>query len=164
MLFRSAGVVTRLREAERDLERLRSAQLLGGAAELAGRAEDVHGAAFVAHRVPDGVAADGIRKVALDIRGRMAADRPGVVAAIGVSDGRPTVVVAVNEAGRAGGLRAGALVLAAAGALGGRGGGKDDVAQGGGAPLGDQADDVISGAFSAVRATISDIMDAGVVG
>ena len=161
---RIAGVVTRLREAERDLERLRSAQLLGGAAELAGRAEDVHGAAFVAHRVPDGVAADGIRKVALDIRGRMAADRPGVVAAIGVSDGRPTVVVAVNEAGRAGGLRAGALVLAAAGALGGRGGGKDDVAQGGGAPLGDQADDVISGAFSAVRATISDIMDAGVVG
>ena len=60
-----------------------------------------------------------------------------MVAAIGVTDGRPTVVVAVNDAGRARGLRAGALVLAAAGALGGRGGGKDDVAQGGGAPLGD---------------------------
>ena len=53
---RIAGVVTRLRDAERELERLRSAQLLGGAAELAGNAEDVDGAAFVAHRVPDGVA------------------------------------------------------------------------------------------------------------
>ncbi len=161
---RIAGVIARLRDAERDLDRMRSAQLLGGAADLAGTAEDVRGASFVAHRVPDGVGADGIRKVALDVRGRMSAERPGVVAAIGVSDGRPTVVVAVNDAGRARGLRAGALVLAAAGALGGRGGGKDDVAQGGGAPLGDGANDAINGAFGAVRALISDIMGAGAVG
>jgi alanyl-tRNA synthetase len=160
---RIAGVVSRLREAERDLERLRSAQLLGGAAELASGAEDVHGAAFVPHRMPDGVPADAIRKVALDIRGRLTADQPSAVAAIGLLDGRPTVVVAVNDAGRARGLRAGALVLAAAGALGGRGGGKDDVAQGGGAPLGDRADSAINESFSAVRALISDIMGAGAV-
>ncbi len=161
---RIAGVITRLRDAERDLEQFRSAQLLGGAADLAANAEDIHGAGYVAHRLPDGVGADGIRKVALDVRGRMAADRPSVVAAIGVSDGRPTVVVAVNKAGRARGLRAGALVLAAAGVLGGRGGGKDDVAQGGGAPLGDRADDAINGAFGAVQLLISDIMGAGAVG
>jgi alanyl-tRNA synthetase len=161
---RIAGVVTRLRDAERDLERLRSAQLLGNASELAAGAEDVHGAAFVAFRVPDGVPADGIRKVALDIRGRLAADRPGVVTVIGVTDGRPTIVVAVNDAGRANGLRAGALVLAAAGALGGRGGGKDDVAQGGGAPLGDRADEAVTGAFSAVSGLIRDIMGTGAVG
>ena len=58
---------------------------------------------------------------------------------------RPTVVVAVNDAARARGLTAGALVLVAAGALGGRGGGKDDVAQGGGAPLGDGAAQAIRG-------------------
>jgi alanyl-tRNA synthetase len=161
---RISGVVTRLRDAERELERLRSAQLLGGAADLAGSAEDVAGAAYVAHRVPDGAAADAVRKVALDIRGRLAADRPSVVTAVGLSEGRPTVVVTVNDAGRAAGLRAGALVLAAAGALGGRGGGKDDVAQGGGAPLGDQADEAIAGAFGAVRALIQDILDAGAVG
>ena len=160
---RISGIVTRLRDAERDLERLKSAQLLGNVAELARGAEDVEGAAFVAHRVPDGVAADGIRKVALDIRGRMPADRPGVVTALGLTEGRPTVVVAVNEAGRGHGLRAGALVLAAAGALGGRGGGKDDVAQGGGAPITERADDVISGAFSAVRVLIRDIMGASAV-
>jgi alanyl-tRNA synthetase len=161
---RIAGVVTRLRDAERDLERMRSAQLLGGAADLASGAEDVRGAAFVPYQVPDGVPADAIRKVALDIRGRLAADRPGVVATIGLQDGRPTVVVAVNDAGRARGLRAGALVLAAAGALGGRGGGKDDVAQGGGAPLGDQANAAIIESFGALRVLISDIMGAGAVG
>jgi alanyl-tRNA synthetase len=94
----------------------------------------------------------------------MQADRPGVVTVIGVVDGRPTVVVAVNDAGRERGLRAGAIVLAAAGALGGRGGGKDDVAQGGGAPLGDHVDEALTGAFNAVRVTIGDIMGGGAVG
>jgi alanyl-tRNA synthetase len=161
---RISGIVTRLREAERDLERLQSAQLLGGAAEEADRAADVSGAAFVAYRVPDGVAADQVRKVAVDIRGRIPADRPGVVMAIGVVDGRPTVVVAVNDAGRSRGLRAGALVLVASGALGGRGGGRDDVAQGGGAPLGDRAAELIESAGEAVRTLIRDIMGSGAVG
>jgi alanyl-tRNA synthetase len=161
---RISGIVTRLREAERDLERLQSAQLLGGAAEEADRAEDVSGAAFVAYRVPDGVAADQVRKVALDIRGRIPVDRPGVVTAIGVVDGRPTVVVTVNDAGRSRGLRAGALVLVASGALGGRGGGRDDVAQGGGAPLGDRAAELIGSAGEAVRTLIRDIMGSGAVG
>jgi alanyl-tRNA synthetase len=161
---RIAGIVTRLRNAERDLERLQSAQLLGDAAQEADRAEDVDGVAFVAYRAPDGVAADQIRKVTLDIRGRLPTDRPGVVLAIGVNDGRPTVVVAVNDAGRSRGLRAGALVLGASGALGGRGGGKDDVAQGGGAPLGGRADELISAADAAVRALIRDIMGPGAVG
>jgi alanyl-tRNA synthetase len=74
------------------------------------------------------------------------------------------VFFAVNDPCRDRGLRAGALVLAAAGALGGRGGGKDDVAQGGGAPLGSQADSVINESFSAVRALIADILGAGAVG
>jgi alanyl-tRNA synthetase len=158
---RISGIVTRLREAERDLERLRSAQLLGGAAAEADRAEDVNGAAFVAYRVPDDVGADQVRKVAIDIRGRIPADRPGAVMAIGVADGRPTVVVTVNDAGRSRGLRAGALVVAASAALGGRGGGRDDVAQGGGVPVGDRAAELIGSAAEAVRALIRDIMGSG---
>jgi alanyl-tRNA synthetase len=160
---RVATIVTRLRDAQRDLERLNSARLLDSAAELAKDAADVAGAALVAHRAPDGVAADGIRKLALDIRGRLAADRPGVAVVVGVPADRPTVVVAVNDAGRSRGITAGALVLAAAGALGGRGGGKDDVAQGGGAPLGDGAAQAIDASFNAVRAAIADIMGSGSV-
>jgi alanyl-tRNA synthetase len=154
---RISGIVTRLRDAERDLERLQSAKLLGNAAELAGGAADIGGVAYVAHQVPDGTAADGIRKLAIDIRGRLASDRAGVVVVAGVPADRPTVVVTVNDAARARGLAAGSLVLIAAGVLGGRGGGKDDVAQGGGAPLGDQAPQALAAAFEAVRTTIRDI-------
>ena len=160
---RVSSIVTRLRDAERDLQRAQSAQLLGGAGDLAGRAADVGGAAYVAYQVPDGTPADGIRTVALDIRGRLAPDRPGVVVVAGVPADRPTVVVAVNDAGRARGIKAGRLVLAAAGALGGRGGGKDDVAQGGGAPLGDETGPAIANSFGVVASAIQDIMVGGAV-
>ena len=49
---RVAALVARVRDAERELDRLRSAQLLGEAADVAHGAEDIGGAAFVAHRVP----------------------------------------------------------------------------------------------------------------
>jgi alanyl-tRNA synthetase len=160
---RIAGLVGRLRDAERDLDRLSAARLLADAAAVAAGAADVSGTAYVAHRAPDGTAADGIRRLALDLRGRLAADRPGVVVVIGVPADRPTVVVAVNEAARARGLTAGSLVLAAAGALGGRGGGKDDVAQGGGAPLGENTAPAIERAFMAVRTIIGNVMEPGSV-
>ena len=154
---RIASLVSRLREAERDLDRLRSAQILGGAAELAGRAEEVGPVALVAYQVPDGTTADDIRKLALDVRGRFPQQRPAVVMIAGVPADRPAVVVAVNEAARALGLAAGALVRSAAQILGGGGGGRDDIAQGGGAPQGDQASQAISGAFEAVRAVVRDM-------
>jgi len=160
---RVAGLVGRLRDAERDLQRLRSSQLLGAGAELASHPEEVGGAAFVGHRVPDGTAADGIRKLALDLRGRLPVQRPGVVVVAGVPADRPVVVVAVNDAARSAGLAAGALVLPAAEVLGGRGGGKDDIAQGGGAPLGSAAPAVIDQAFDAVRAVVGNTMDRGSV-
>jgi alanyl-tRNA synthetase len=99
---------------------------------MAAGAEDVRGTGFVG-RVVDGAAGGDARTLALDVRGRLPGDRPGVVVVIGVRDGKPAVVVAVNDAARDQGLSANALVRAAAGALGGSGGGKDDVAQGGGA-------------------------------
>jgi alanyl-tRNA synthetase len=158
---RVAALVTRVRDAERELDRLRSAQLLGAAAELTRGAEDIGGAAFVGHRVPDGTTADGIRKLALDIRGRVAAGRPAVVMVVGIPADRPAVVVAVNERARELGLDAGSLVREAAGRLGGGGGGRDDVAQGGGAPLGDRAPSAIGEAFDAVRAVVRDMVGPG---
>jgi alanyl-tRNA synthetase len=158
---RISGIVTRLRDAERDLERMQSAQLLGNSGDLAQRAEEVAGVAYVAYQVPDGTSADGIRKVALDVRGRLSPERPAVVVVAGVPADRPTVVVTVNDAARARGLKAGPLVLAATGVLGGRGGGKDDVAQGGGAPLGERAAQTIAESFRVVTSAIKDIMETG---
>ncbi|GII80853.1 alanine--tRNA ligase [Sphaerisporangium rufum] len=126
------GIVTRLRAAERELERLRSAQVLAVAGELAAAARDIGGISLVTHRAPDGTSPDDLRKLALDVRGRFPADHAAVVLVAGVPADRPVVVAAVNDAGRTRGLAAGRLVGVAARALGGGGGGKDDVAQGGG--------------------------------
>jgi alanyl-tRNA synthetase len=127
-------VVERLRAAEKEIERVRVQQLLAAAGRLAGEAKDVYGVSFVGHRA-DGAGAGDVRKLALDVRGRLRRGAPGVVAVIGSTGGRPAVVVAVNEEARAWGLSANTLVRAATGLLGGSGGGKDDVAQGGGTDL-----------------------------
>jgi alanyl-tRNA synthetase len=156
---RISGVVTRLRDAERELAKLRSASLLEASGSLAAAAENIGGVAFVAHRVPDGTDADGIRKLALDVRGRIPAAQPAVVAIAGVPADRPVVVVAVNEAGRGTGLSAGALVGAAAKVLGGGGGGKPDVAQGGGSP--NAGANELNAAFDTVRRALRDTGRAG---
>ena len=151
---RIAGLVTRLRDAERDIARMQSARLADIAAELAAGAFEVNGVLFVAHQAPDGTPADAIRKLALDVRGKIPAGRPAVVMITGVPADRPVVVIAVNEAGREAGLAAGALVGGAAKALGGGGGGKPDIAQGGGAPNAGPA--AISAALEAVRTALRD--------
>ena len=55
-----------------------------------------------------------------------------MVVVIGDGDDKVAVVAAVNDAARERGLSANALVSALGPLVGGRGGGKDDVAQGGG--------------------------------
>jgi len=151
---RISNVVTRLRDAERELARLKSAQLLEASGQIAASAENIYGVAFVAHRVPDGTDADSIRRLALDVRSKIPAQQPAAVALIGTPADRPVVVVAVNEAGRGSGLSAGTLVAAAARALGGGGGGKPDIAQGGGAPGAGAA--ALNVAFDSIRGALRD--------
>jgi alanyl-tRNA synthetase len=127
-----ADLAERLRAAEKELEKVRAGQVLAAAAGLAAGPKDVFGVAYVGQRAPDGVNGGDLRKLALDVRGRMPADRPAAVTVLSVNDGKPAVVVALNDTAREWGLKAGDLVRVAAEHLGGRGGGKDDVAQGGG--------------------------------
>ncbi|HVX70206.1 MAG TPA: alanine--tRNA ligase [Mycobacteriales bacterium] len=143
LVDRVQTVVARVRELEKELERVRGAAVLSGAGDLASAAVVVDGLAVVAHRTPDGTPADDLRKLALDVRNRLDTAAAGVVAVASVSDGRAVVVVAVNESGRERGLRAGDIAKAVAGQLGGGGGGKDDVAQGGGTAV-DRLDDVLA--------------------
>jgi alanyl-tRNA synthetase len=151
---RISNVVSRLRDAERELTKLRSAQLLEGSGQIADTAESLGGVAFVAHRVPDGTDADSMRRLALDVRSKIPALQPAAVAVIGSPADRPVVVIAVNEAGRGFGLSAGTLVSGAAKALGGGGGGKPDIAQGGGAPGAGPA--ATNAAFDSIRSALRD--------
>ncbi|MEO3766682.1 alanine--tRNA ligase [Streptomyces sp. B8F3] len=129
---RISGMLARLKDAEKEIEKFRAEKVLQAAAGLAEGARDVGGVALVAARVPDGTAAEDLRKLVLDVRGRIPGDRPAVVALFSVAAGRPLTVIATNEAARERGLKAGDLVRTAAKTLGGGGGGKPDIAQGGG--------------------------------
>ncbi|WP_420114249.1 alanine--tRNA ligase [Pseudactinotalea sp.] len=129
---RISGLLSKLKDAEKQLAEMRQGQLLGNAGELAAGAQDVHGTRAVVRHVGDVASADDLRTLVLDLRERLGNDGAAVVALTGIAGERPVVVVATNESARAAGIRAGALVRAAATALGGGGGGKDDIAQGGG--------------------------------
>jgi alanyl-tRNA synthetase len=148
--------ISRVRELEKELERMRAADVLEQAGDLVAGATDEYGVAVVAHRAPDGTSGDDLRKLALDVRSRLSADRPAVVATLAVTDGRPVVVVAVSDKGREWGLAAGDLVRVAAAALGGGGGGRDDVAQGGGSKP-----EAIDEALAAVRHRIGERVTGG---
>ncbi|MFL6077962.1 MAG: alanine--tRNA ligase [Mycobacteriales bacterium] len=129
---RVAGLLDRLRAAEKRLERIRAAQVARVAADLAAEAVVVDGVAVVTHHDTEAGDGDELRRLALGVRDRLR-DGPAVVAVAGVPADRPLVVVAVTDQARERGLRAGRLARLAAGVLGGGGGGRDDVAQGGGA-------------------------------
>jgi alanyl-tRNA synthetase len=142
-------IVERLRTAEKEIEKVRLGQLLAGGAQLAADAVDVGGVRLVAHRV-DGAGGADVRNLALDIRGRLPQEQGGAVVIVGAADGKVSVVAAVNDAGRARGVSANDLVGAIGPFVGGRGGGKDDVAQGGGTDA-----SRIDEALAAARATVA---------
>ncbi|MFF9913092.1 alanine--tRNA ligase [Streptomyces sp. NPDC013457] len=127
-----SSMLGKLKDAEKEIEKFRAEKVLQAAAGLVETAKDVRGVALVTGQVQDGTSADDLRKLVLDVRGRIPSDRPAVVALFTTANGRPLTVIATNEAARERGLRAGELVRTAAKTLGGGGGGKPDVAQGGG--------------------------------
>jgi alanyl-tRNA synthetase len=127
---RVQSLVDRLRAAEKELDRLRAESALAGAASLAHAARDVAGVAVVAAEVPGAIGGKDLRTLALDVRGRLDPGRPGVVVLAARGAGAVDFVVATNEAARARGIAADAVVGAFAPPVGGRGGGRADLAQG----------------------------------
>ncbi|WP_240195333.1 alanine--tRNA ligase [Nocardioides faecalis] len=148
MVARVAEMVERLRQSEKEMEKIRLAQLLSGGAALAEGAKDVAGVRLVAQRV-DGATGGDVRTLATDVRARLVGDAPAVVVLIGAADGKAAVVAALNDAAQARGLKAGDLVRAAAPLLGGKGGGKADLAQGGGTDV-TRIDDALAAVTAAV--------------
>ncbi|MBQ0926602.1 alanine--tRNA ligase [Saccharopolyspora endophytica] len=152
---RIQGVVSKLRSAEKELAQLRISQVLNSAGELADKGTDVHGVTLVAEQVPDGVDGNALRALAGEIRGRLGS-RPSVVALFSAEEGKVSFVVGVNDAARDKGIAAGKLVPSFAAEVGGRGGGKPDMAQGGGSnPAG------ITAAIGALRTGVDQVVAGG---
>ena len=127
---RISDLLEKMREIEKELAALKSAQALASAGQLLGRQEKIGPSKVIITQVGDGISGDDLRTMALDLRNR---DSHSVVALLSINSDRVTLVVAASDEARTSGVKAGALVKIGSTALGGGGGGKDDFAQGGGA-------------------------------
>ena len=127
---RVAKLVAQLKAAEKQIADLKSAQVLSDVSSIVATSRDLGGVGYIAHRA-DGVSGGDLRTLAVEIRNRVQ-NQPAVVSVIGGAPDKPNIVVVTTQGARDRGLSAGELVRTASETLGGRGGGKDDIAQGGG--------------------------------
>ena len=144
---RISDLLTKFKEIEKELAQVRSAAAMADVSKFASGAKKVGETTLIATRIPDGIAVDDLRKIALDLRNR---DSDSVIALVSVVDSKPVLVVAVSDVARARGVKAGALVKVGSTVLGGGGGGKDDFAQGGGTEV-----SAIDSALQAIELAIS---------
>ncbi|MFC8043070.1 alanine--tRNA ligase [Nocardia sp. NPDC057353] len=144
-------LVERLRVAEKELERNRTAAVLASAATFAERAERIGSVLLVAAAAPAGIGGGDLRTLATDIKGRLGGE-PGVVVLLGNADGKVPFVVAVNKPAQELGFKAGDLVSSFGPGIAGRGGGKPEMAQGSGSdPSG------IEAGLAAVRGRVGEL-------
>ncbi|MFT4249587.1 MAG: alanine--tRNA ligase [Pseudomonas sp.] len=117
----------RQKKLERELEALKAKAASGATADLAGSAIDVAGIKVLAARL-DGFDAKALRE-AVD---RLKSQLPDLVVVLaGVIDAKVALVAGVNGS-PTGKVRAGELLAHVASQIGGKGGGRPDLAQGGG--------------------------------
>ena len=144
---RVAALVEERRKLERELAEAKKALALGGGGAAAASAdEDIAGVKF-SGQVLQGMDPKELRGLLDEAKNRIGS---GVAAIVAVNEGRAAFAVAVTE-DLTGRFDAVSLVRAGVAALGGQGGGgRPDMAQGGG-PDGDKAQD----ALAAVRAALT---------
>ena len=127
-------LVERLRVAEKELDAVKAAAVLASAGEFVGKAERFGDVRAVVAQAPDGVGGNDLRTLVTDIRGRLGTD-PAVVVLFGTVSGKVPFVVSTNKAAQDAGIAAGDLVAAFGPSIGGRGGGKPELAQGSGSDV-----------------------------
>ena len=122
-------LLEKIKEIEKELAAVRSAQALGTVSAIAESVTKVGQVDLITAVLPDGISGDDLRTISLDLRNRFATS---VIALISSAAGKSVLVVAASDSARALGAKSGALVKIGSAVLGGGGGGKDDFAQGGG--------------------------------
>ena len=143
---RVATLAETVRKLEKELADAKKALALGGASAAAVEPETVNGVLFLG-QIFDGLDPKELRGLANDAKVKLGT---GVAAFVTVNDGRASVLVAVTD-DLVGTLNAVDLVRKGVEALGGQGGGgKPDMAQGGG-PDGEKAAEAIA----AIRASLT---------
>ena len=146
---RVSGIVQRLREAEKQIEAARRAQLTADLADVSAASVQVGDVDLYAFEAPAGLDGGALRELALATRAKAGQERSTVVVVLSVTGDKVAAVAAVNDTGQKAGLTARDVLAAAMPSIEGRGGGKADVAQGGGSnPAG------VATALAAVRSSL----------
>jgi alanyl-tRNA synthetase len=124
---KARALAERIRRLEREIESFKAKAASSAAADLASAAVDVGGIKVLAARL-EGIDAKGLRE-AVDRLKQQLGDT--VVVLAGAQEGKAALVAGVNGAAT-GKVKAGELLAHVAGRIGGKGGGRPDLAQGGG--------------------------------
>ena len=136
-----------LKDAERELAKARSAALGSNVDALIGAPEQIGPVQLWCFTAPAGTSANDLRELISQARGKQA----GAAALVGftIDDGKVAAVAAATKLAVQAGVNAGEMLQLAMAQIDGRGGGKADLAQGGGSnPNG------IAAAFQAITAAL----------
>ncbi|HEX6367199.1 MAG TPA: DHHA1 domain-containing protein, partial [Agromyces sp.] len=145
LVDRVGDLVTSLKAAEKKIQAYEAKALTDRVPALAEKAVRTGDVLLVAETLGTLGSADEARSLAQAVRGKLG-DAASVVALAAEVGGKPVAIVATSPAAREAGANAGTLAKAMAQVLGGGGGGKPDLAQGGGNDVG-----AIPSALEAVR-------------
>lgn len=132
---RISSLLAALKDAEKKIASFQAAALAERIPSLIEGAVKARGLTTVIQNLGSVSSADDVRTVVTAVRSQLGSEA-AVIALFAETSGKPLVIVATNDEARKLGADAGVLARIAAGILGGGGGGKRDLAQGGGTDLG----------------------------
>ncbi|WP_443192065.1 alanine--tRNA ligase [Pseudomonas indica] len=127
LLDKLVGVLERNRQLEKELEQLKAKAASAAGDDLAGSAIEVKGVKVLAARL-DGLDGDALLALVDQLKNKLGR---AVILLGGALEGKVTLVAGVTQ-DLTGQLKAGDLMKQAAAAVGGKGGGRPDMARGGG--------------------------------
>jgi alanyl-tRNA synthetase len=130
----------RIKTLEKDVDQLRGKLARGESVDLASQAQDVKGIRVLAARL-DGADAKGLREAIDGLKDKLA---PAAIVLASVADNKVTLIAGVSK-DLVGRVHAGEMVSDVAAKIGGKGGGRPDMAQAGGTDVA-----ALDGALSAV--------------
>jgi alanyl-tRNA synthetase len=147
LVERIESTITALKDAERDIGRFKSAQLVSNVDGITGAGEDVGDVRLWTFIAPKGTTPQELRELVTHARGRVHQDVAAVLVGAAIADDSVAVVAACSSRALERGRQAPQVLSCVMSEVEGRGGGKPDMAQGGGPRI-----DRIEAGFEAVRA------------
>jgi alanyl-tRNA synthetase len=135
LVDRIERTIASLKDAERELAKVRSAQLTANVDDIIGEGRDIGPIRVWSFAAPEGTSGSDLRELVMKAKGRNAPELSAVLIGSAVADGKVAILVAVSPAANLHGITASQLLKAALPFVDGKGGGKDDLAQGGGTQI-----------------------------